>query len=130
MAKAVAPQDEDGEESEMYQKIRGFMTADEIRPMLVKYDKDGDGQPDGGTRKMWPMVLGHSPDPELPEQDREMVLCFQTTGSAAERGWRCLKIELILSAESSAPNAARPVLTPDMVRRQSCVTQVELPEIE
>jgi hypothetical protein len=117
------------ENSDNYKFIRTLMTTAPLKPMLVKYDADGDGDDPQGSRKMWPMVLGHSPDPDLPEDWREMVLCFQTTGSPSQRGWRCCKVALLIDPAATSPNQGRPDMTDDDVRRQSCVTDVELPSI-
>ncbi len=120
--------DEPKGDSDNYEFIKTLMTTTPLKPMLVKYDADGNGEDPQGSRKMWPMVLGHSPDPDLEEEEqREMVLSFQTTGSLKERGWRCLKVAMIVSLAETTPNLPRPVITENDVRRQSCVTDVELP---
>ena len=95
--------------------------------MLAKAHKDGDGTDPQGSRKLWPMVLGYSPDPDVQGEWIDMVLCFQTTGSPSERGWRCLKVDLLSSIGQTNPNVPRPTLTEDQVNRQSCVVHVELP---
>lgn len=111
--------------SDNYLAIKELMTRSTPKPMLAKYDRDGDGNPDGGSRKMWPMVLGSSQTPDLPEETTEMVLCYQTTGGV---GWRCFKVALLSDIRETTPNQAKPPMDEDQVRRQSCVVNVDLPQ--
>ena len=121
--------DDPDEDSDNYKFIRTLMTNTPRKPMLVKYDADGDGTDPQGSRKMWPMVLGHSPDPDLSYEEREMVLCYQTTGSPKQRGWRCCKVALLIDPKPTTPNESMPDMTEEDVNRQSCVTDVELASI-
>jgi hypothetical protein len=111
-------------DSQNYQDIKALMDPTP-KAMKAKYDKDGDGTDPLGSRKMWPMVLGHSPP-----GNQEIVLVYQINASPAERGWRCMKVVSFVdgSIEETNPGSnPRPVITEDDVARQSCVTNTELP---
>lgn len=114
-------------DSDNYQAIKDLMESTPPKPMLAKYDKDGDGTDPQGSRKLWPMVLGSSPDPDLPGDTLDMVLCFQTSGAQSDRGWRCLKVDLLSSISETTTHIPRPAITPGQVYRQSCVVTVEVP---
>ena len=110
-----------------YDAIKALMNATPPKAMLAKYDKDGDGTDPQGSRKLWPMVLGYSPDTEVEGESVDMVLCYQTTGAQSDRGWRCMKVDLLSSISQTNANVPRPIMTEDQVNRQSCVVSVELP---
>lgn len=114
-------------DSQNYIDIKALMECVPPKPMKAKYDRDGDGIDPQGSRKMWPMVLGHSDDPDPPHDPLEMVLCFQFTGSPSQRGWRCFKVALLSDIGDTSPNVPRPVMDDEDVERQSCVTDVEVP---
>lgn len=104
----------------IYADIKAKINA--AQPMKVKY-RGGVG---GGFRKMWPMVIGTSPNPNT-NQPEQVVLCYQFEGPRNARGWRCLKVNSINSAIEDTNGTNRPVLDAADLARQSCVVTREVP---
>ena len=79
----------------------------------VKYNGPG-GQ---GWRMMWPMLIGQTFALD------DVVLCYQPSGPAQYRKWRCLKLSKVLDyREPNNPDNQRPPdLTAQDIQKQNCV---------
>lgn len=110
------------QDSDSYEAIKILMSGTAPKLMKAKYDPEGTGD-DQGSRKMWPMILGHSKDPSDGKK-KERALCYQITGSPEQRGWRCFKAEFLKDVAEENTNDDPP--DPPDVDRQNCVVEPEI----
>lgn len=118
-----------------FETVINEQNAGQPRAIYGRYQGDPDdpvGQPGLHIRKLWPHVLGKTPDSQNGD---EVALCYQYGGySQVEltenppkfRDLRCIKLNLltILSLEVFA-EAWDPIeFTFDMARRQNCVREI------